>query len=662
MPPNWTRSPGDESVKSLVNFPDVLSTMSAGKNLSTTVKIGDAFIGQQKDVMATVQKLRAKAKDTGNLKSTQEQNVTTTVQGGTEVIVIQPSNPDIVYVPQYQPTVVYGSWPYPAYPPYPYYPPGYVAGTALAFTAGVALGACWANAWGNCNWGGGDININSNRNVNRNTNRNAPTSSRASQRAGPVQARSLTPSGGRLPQPILGEQGRCWRRVESRQPSTKRLPRQDGLGKAEYERRGRESRQQWRGSRRRLGLDTPIRRGRSVRLRTPVRREQSLGLQRRGLRRCQSRRAVCAAGQRSRELESVIVALAFIGRLSRRGKPRRRGPGRRWRRPSLITQSELLKQGPSMHSIPSVSRVPTIVAGLGLLALGGCSTPPRAFDSPETAVDSLVVALRTDNDKQLHHILGSDADKLLSSGDTTADANGRAEFLRQYDEQHRLEGAGDAPRTLDVGATQWPLPIPVVKGDDGWYFDVPAGLDEMLSRRIGRNELYAIQVSLEIDNAEKEYAAADFNGDGWREYARAFRSEPGTKNGLYWPSEPGQPESPLGVLVAGARAEGYRASETYSPDTSQPFHGYYFRILTAQGDNAPGGAINFVAKGHMIGGFGLIAWPVEYGNSGLKTFISSHHGEVYEKDLGDDTDKIARSIKAYDPGEGWAKSDTTINP
>lgn len=162
----------DESVKSLVNFPDVLSTMS--ENLSTTVKIGDAFIGQQKEVMATVQKLRGKAKETGNLKSSQEQNVSTTVQGGTEVIVIESSSPDVVYVPQYNPTVVYGTWPYPAYPPYPYYPPGYVASNVISFGLGVACGAAWGYAWGGCNWGRGDVDIDINRNttINNNINRN----------------------------------------------------------------------------------------------------------------------------------------------------------------------------------------------------------------------------------------------------------------------------------------------------------------------------------------------------------------------------------------------------------------------------------------------------------------------------------------------------------
>jgi hypothetical protein len=164
------KQPWDPSVRSMVNFPDILAMMS--QNLSTTVKIGDAFIGQEKEVMDAVQKLRAKAKSTGNLESTEQQKVSTVTQAGTQVIVVESSSPDIVYVPQYSPTVVYGTWPYPAYPPYPYYPPGYVASPVLAFGAGVALGAAWGYAWGNCNWGGGDVDIDINRNVNRNTNIN----------------------------------------------------------------------------------------------------------------------------------------------------------------------------------------------------------------------------------------------------------------------------------------------------------------------------------------------------------------------------------------------------------------------------------------------------------------------------------------------------------
>ncbi len=291
----------------------------------------------------------------------------------------------------------------------------------------------------------------------------------------------------------------------------------------------------------------------------------------------------------------------------------------------------------------------------GAAFMQGCSAPQRTFESPNLAVDALVSAMRADDQKQLEQILGPESRDLLSSGDAVADANGRAEFLKMYDEAHALKSVdGGDEMTIEVGATAWPCPIPLVKGDKGWTFDTAAGLDEMLTRRIGRNELDAIQVCLAITDAQREFAAADFDGDGWREYARTFRSDPGKKNGLFWPTNPGEPLSPLGELAASANAEGYSAKDGTGPHA---YHGYYYRILTAQGPSAPGGAFDYIVQNHMIGGFGIVAWPAEYANSGLKTFIVSHHGVVYEKDLGNDTDRIARAMKTFDPGPGWQPSE-----
>jgi hypothetical protein len=301
-------------------------------------------------------------------------------------------------------------------------------------------------------------------------------------------------------------------------------------------------------------------------------------------------------------------------------------------------------------------------AGAGFLAaaillLCGCAAQPTSFATPEEAVDSLVAALRADDESELHRVLGPDSDELLWSGDEVADARGRAEFLRLYDEKHQLKPEADDWRILEVGSTDWPLPVPVVQGEQGWYFDTAAGLDEVLSRRIGRNELSTIQVCLAIIEAQREYAAADFAGEGWGEYARKVNSDPGKRNGLYWPVAPGETESPLGELVAQATAEGYEVADFVNPP--QPYHGYFYRILTGQGPAAHGGAMNFVVQDHMIGGFGIVAWPAEYGNSGLKTFIASHHGAVYERDLGEDTDRIARTMQAFNPEPGWELSDTT---
>ncbi|MFO0830016.1 MAG: DUF2950 domain-containing protein [Phycisphaerales bacterium] len=305
----------------------------------------------------------------------------------------------------------------------------------------------------------------------------------------------------------------------------------------------------------------------------------------------------------------------------------------------------------SWRAIAAARRLAGLLSALFVaVLLVGCATPPQQFNSPEAAVDSLIAAARADNHKELDRILGSDAKEVLSSGDKVADANARAEFVRKFDEQHALVADGDGAMILEVGNNGWPLPIPVVKGTDGWYFDTAAGADELLSRRIGRNELDAIQVCLAICDAQREYAASDFTGDGWREYAQKFRSDAGKKNGLYWPSAPGEPDSPLGELVAGATAEGYFSGGSNRP---QPFHGYYYRILSAQGPAAPGGAMNYVASGHMIGGFAVVAWPAEYANSGLKTFIVNHQGVVYQRDLGDDTEAIAKGMKEFNPDAGW---------
>jgi hypothetical protein len=312
---------------------------------------------------------------------------------------------------------------------------------------------------------------------------------------------------------------------------------------------------------------------------------------------------------------------------------------------SLAAPERCFDRTPAWH--------PAVVLLLSLATtLGACSTAPQSFESPEAAADAFIAALRANDRASLERIFGPGVEDALNSGDEVADANDRDEFARLYDESHRLVDSGGT-MTLEVGETDWPFPIPLVQEDRGWFFDTDAGLDEMLSRRIGRNELAAIQVCLAIADAQREYASAHFAGSEWREYARQFASDPGKRNGLYWKSRPGEPQSPLGELAASAAAEGYTAAG--AGEGPRPYYGYYYRILTAQGPAAPGGAMNYVANGHMIGGFAVVAWPAEYANSGLKTFLVSHHGVVYEKDLGDDTDSIARATTAFDPGPGWSR-------
>jgi hypothetical protein len=228
--------------------------------------------------------------------------------------------------------------------------------------------------------------------------------------------------------------------------------------------------------------------------------------------------------------------------------------------------------------------------------LGGCSSAPKHFATADDAVNALVTALRADNQDELKRVLGSEAHDLLSSGDEVADANGRKEFLGLYDEKHHLDAKDADEMTLSVGATDWPLPIPVVKDDEGWYFDTEAGLDEMLSRRIGRNELATSRSAWRSAMRSANTRPLISRGTAGVSTRTKFRSDPGKKNGLFWPAGPGEPESPLGDLVAAANAEGYLPDPNRA-DGPRAYHGYYFRILTSQGPAAPGGCRGFHREG-----------------------------------------------------------------
>jgi hypothetical protein len=306
----------------------------------------------------------------------------------------------------------------------------------------------------------------------------------------------------------------------------------------------------------------------------------------------------------------------------------------------------------SFHRFPNASLRRSLVAGAALL-VATCATKPMEFGSAEQAADSLVAALRANDSERARAILGEGADEILSSGDAVSDRNQFAEFVASYDERHRFTDAPDGGYTLLVGAGEWPLPIPIVEHEGRFAFDTEAGLDELLSRRIGRNELDAVQVCLAIVDAQREFAARDPDGDGLQEYARKFRSTEGKRDGLFWPTRTGEPPSPLGPLVVAASLEGYGPE----PESSEPraYHGYRYRLLEAQGPAADGGAFDYVVNGRMLGGFGLVAWPAEYANSGLKTFVVNHAGVVFEQDLGEATDDAARKTKAFDPGAGWTR-------
>ena len=231
-----------------------------------------------------------------------------------------------------------------------------------------------------------------------------------------------------------------------------------------------------------------------------------------------------------------------------------------------------------------------------------------------------------------------------------ADAATRQKFVAAYDAKHQVKMDGDNKAIIVIGPDEFPLPIPLARKDGMWRFDTAAGREEILFRRIGKNELDAIQACLAYVDAQDEYSEKDRTGAGVKTYAQRIVSQPGKKDGLYWPTSQGEEPSPLGELVAAATAQGYRIE-----GRPTPFHGYYFKILTKQGPAAPGGALDYIVGGNMIGGFGLVAYPAEYRNSGVKTFICGHSGTVYEKDLGPNTAKLAEQMSAYNPDKTWTE-------
>ena len=278
----------------------------------------------------------------------------------------------------------------------------------------------------------------------------------------------------------------------------------------------------------------------------------------------------------------------------------------------------------------------------------------KGFASPEDAVKAFVAASRANDDKELIAILGSGAKDLLYSGDPVSDKERRKRLLEGYDKKNSLVKEGEK-MVLVLGENDWPYPIPLVKQGGKWIFDTKAGKEEVLNRRIGQNELHTIQTMLAIVDAQREYATKDEDGDGLLEYAEKFHSDSGKKNGLYWETKAGEEPSPLGELVAQARAEGYqKMGNTQKP---MPFQGYYFRMLRKQGKNAPGGAFDYVVRGNQIGGFAVVAYPAHYRNSGVMTFIVNHDGTVYQKDLGRKTAEKAMAMTQFDPDKTWNKAE-----
>ena len=295
------------------------------------------------------------------------------------------------------------------------------------------------------------------------------------------------------------------------------------------------------------------------------------------------------------------------------------------------------------------------LALLGLAIAAGCAkkTAPESatgFDTPEAAVKALVAALEKNDAAQLAALLGADSAELFDSGDAVQDAGDRAEFLAAHAAKSALVDDGADRKTLVIGQQDWPMPIPIVKRDGRWVFDGEAGIDELIYRRVGANELGAIEVCRGFVSAQLEYASEGRDGDPPGIYALKLVSDEGLHNGLYWPTAEGEPESPAGPFVAAAAAEGYRRAEG---DARNPYHGYYYRMLYAQGANANGGARDYFKDGLLTEGFALIAWPADYGASGVMTFLVNQDGVVFQKDLGEDTAIAVESIQSFDPDGTW---------
>ena len=312
-----------------------------------------------------------------------------------------------------------------------------------------------------------------------------------------------------------------------------------------------------------------------------------------------------------------------------------------------------------MKSLARVGR--RLGAAVVTLALVGCAdqaAPPRVvgagevFTTPEQAVEALVAANRAGDPGTIGRILGPSASELISSGDPVADKAGEQKFVAAYDAQHALETESDDKAILIVGQNHWPLPIPIVRvAENAWQFDTAAGRQEILDRRVGRNESTVIDICRTYVVAQRDYAQLQMRRNGIAHFAQHIISTKGKKDGLYWPTKPGQPESPLGPMIAGAEAEGYHPGK--KTDGPKPFHGYIFRLLKGQGAHAPGGAQSYMAGGHLTKGYGLIAVPAKYGDSGIMTFIVNQTGIVFEKNLGPDSLKAAAQLTVYDPDDSW---------
>ena len=294
----------------------------------------------------------------------------------------------------------------------------------------------------------------------------------------------------------------------------------------------------------------------------------------------------------------------------------------------------------------------SLIASMFSFATTSTASAEQSFKTADAAVDALVSAARSNDRNALMEILGRGSSDIVSSGDPVADTASYQRFVSAYDAKHQLSMEGDNKAIMIIGQEDYPFPIPIVRENGTWRFDTGAGREEIIYRRIGANELDTIQTSLAYVDAQNDYAEKDRTGAGKGVYAQHMVSSPGKKDGLYWPDVQGEDQSPLGELAAEAAKQGYRVGAGRIP-----YHGYYYKILTKQGAAAPGGELDYVVNGKMIGGFALAAYPAQYRNSGVMTFIVNHNGQVYQKDLGPHTTAIAEKLTSFNPDKTWEKTE-----